>query len=649
MLIKNKVSIKLVLVIILSSLFFVSILTPVTTVGNNIKIPEQERWIKQYIYDNYTISEKSSKEQLTNNKHSNGDTIFESEKKYETDGSTQSSVSPADSAWPMKCHDLRHTARSPYTPDNSGIEKWRYRTKDNDEIEASPVIGEDGTIYIGVLGFLLYAINPDGSSKWKYGVGGWIWSAPAVAEDGTIYVTSYDAKLHAIHPNGTGKWKCGVKSSCSSSPAIGEDGTIYLGVMGPGDNGRIYAINPNGTRKWYYDTGFWIVSDPAIGDDGTIYIGSGDNYFYAMNPNGTLKWRYRTGNKIKSHASIADDGTIYFDSFDGYLYALYPNGTLKWKIKAASGCGSAAIGVDGTIYIVSNNLYAIYPNGTIKWSLPVGNTGHSSQALSADGTIYICSGRTLIAVSPEGSELWRKQIGKLEGSPAIGKDGTIYVGSAQDGFGYLHAFGAPCFTADAHGPYYGIAGESVMFDGDAYKGVKPYSWHWDFGDGHTSDEQNPSHIYSYPSNFTITLAVSDNEGNVTDDTTWVRVQNGNIPPDKPTIKGPKKGLPHQHYDYTFVTSDPEETPIWYYVDWDDDKNTGWLGPYNSGHKITITHTWHEEKVFIIRAKAKDVFDYESDWATFKVNLPRDKASISYFFNLFERFPFLKQLFSHYFQ
>ena len=35
------------------------------------------------------------------------------------------------------------------------------------------------------------------------------------------------------------------------------------------------------------------------------------------------------------------------------------------------------------------------------------------------------------------------------------------------------------------------------------------SWHWDFGDGNTSTEQNPSHVYTNTGKFTITLIASD--------------------------------------------------------------------------------------------------------------------------------------------
>ena len=37
----------------------------------------------------------------------------------------------------------------------------------------------------------------------------------------------------------------------------------------------------------------------------------------------------------------------------------------------------------------------------------------------------------------------------------------------------------------------------------------PNKWHWDFGDGNTSDEQNPNHIYPHSGSYTVTLTVWD--------------------------------------------------------------------------------------------------------------------------------------------
>jgi len=39
------------------------------------------------------------------------------------------------------------------------------------------------------------------------------------------------------------------------------------------------------------------------------------------------------------------------------------------------------------------------------------------------------------------------------------------------------------------------------------------SYEWDFGDGSISNEQNPTHTFSDPVEFKVTLKVTDNAGN----------------------------------------------------------------------------------------------------------------------------------------
>jgi len=569
---------------------------------------------------------------------------------------------PMDSSWPMKCQNNRHTGLSPYsTADNYGVEKWRFET--DGWIEGGPAIGDDGTIFFGSFDKYLYAVNPDGTLRWKFKTNGWIWSTPAINEDGTIYIGTYGCSLYAINPDGSLKWSFSAGGSISSSPAIADDGTIYFGTMTGWDKGDIIALNPDGMEKWRYQTDYYIVSDPAIGNDGTVFIGSGDNYLYAMYPDGTLRWRFKTDNYIKGHPSIGNDGTVYIGSLDDYLYALYPNGVMRWKCKIGYGTESnPSIASDGTIIVGGDKLYAIYPNGTRKWSFDLGDDrwiGHSSPAISADGTIYVgtfigeCAGGEIIAVNPDGTERWRS--GRIadewvDSSPCIDRDGTVYIGSSSkvDGnsYGYLHAFGSGELKTYTDGPYYGLINEPVQFNGDATGGHQPYFWHWDFGDDETSDEQNPIHIYTNPGNYTASLTVTDNEQNTSIDTTWTIIQESNNPPDKPTVDGQTNGKASEYYEYTFTAIDPEENNVYYYAEWGDDTNSGWIGSYDSGEQETLNHCWDGKGTYLIRVKAKDVFDAESDWATLTVSMPKNKLINTPFIDFLENHPYIFPILRH---
>jgi len=77
----------------------------------------------------------------------------------------------------------------------------------------------------------------------------------------------------------------------------------------------------------------------------------------------------------------------------------------------------------------------------------------------------------------------------------------------------------------------------------------------------------------------------------------------------------------------------------YFIDWGDDTNTGWIGPYTSGDQITESHTWSTKGTYMVKAKAKDPFGNESDWATLRVTMPYsfNKPVIHFLELLFQRF------------
>jgi len=95
----------------------------------------------------------------------------------------------------------------------------------------------------------------------------------------------------------------------------------------------------------------------------------------------------------------------------------------------------------------------------------------------------------------------------------------------------------------------------------------------------------------------------------------------NKAPGKPTIDGPTKGKKGETYSYIAKAKDPEGDKIYYFFDWGDGTNTGWLGPYPSNQPVSAHHTWYGTGKYSIRVKAKDDFgedDYgnigESEWS-----------------------------------
>ncbi len=275
--------------------------------------------------------------------------------------------------------------------------------------------------------------NNPGTEIWRFrthSVDGTIEASIALDMDGNIYFGSMgtDRKAYCLYSNGTKKWHYQLDGSVWSTPAVDEDGIAYFTSWDAG----LYAIYPNGTRKWRFGAGDPITSSPAIADDGTTYFGCYNKKLFAVDSNGTKKWEFYGGGEILSDPAIGNDGTIYFGSSNEKLYAVNPNGTLKWHFTTGADIkGHPSIGPDGTIYCPSFDgyLYALYSNGTLKWQADTGSeVAAAVAAIGKDGTIYVGT-ELLRAFYPNGTLKWSYDIdGYLWGTgPAISDDGTIYV------------------------------------------------------------------------------------------------------------------------------------------------------------------------------------------------------------------------------
>lgn len=100
-------------------------------------------------------------------------------------------------------------------------------------------------------------------------------SGPVIGPDGTVYVGNSTGELRAFQPNGDLKWRTSLPGrGIVGSPAIGRDGAIYvIGVMTARDHrgnllriinfGELYRIDPN-TGSLY-----WMAPFPGTRDTGT--------------------------------------------------------------------------------------------------------------------------------------------------------------------------------------------------------------------------------------------------------------------------------------------------------------------------------------------------------------------------------------------
>lgn len=86
----------------------------------------------------------------------------------------------------------------------------------------------------------------------------------------------------------------------------------------------------------------------------------------------------------------------------------------------------------------------------------------------------------------------------------------------------VSAEGAPVVIITAH-PKKGEIPLNVQFTADTTGGTAPLSFFWEFGDGATSDQQNPSHTYTTPGTYTARVTVTDANSETGADTEEITV------------------------------------------------------------------------------------------------------------------------------
>lgn len=308
---------------------------------------------------------------------------------------------------------------------------WEFTLRE--AIHTSAAIGADGALYFAAQDGFLYALNANGTQRWKAWVGEDPTSAALGAED-TVYVASRDGFLVAVKANGLEQWQYPAEARIQSSPAVGVDGTIFFGAQ----DGRVHAVTPAGSRRWAFLSDGDVVSSPALDNQGNVLFGTRAGTLYALRPDGSVRWTFTAAGEITGSPAVGAGSVVYFGAADERLYAIGPGGQRLWDYHTERAIrGSPAVGLDGRIYLagIDGRFWAINADGTLDWVANLDTTiGTSSPALASDGVLYVGAGANqFLALNPDGTRRWTF-LGLADftyGSPVIGADGTVYIGCAD--------------------------------------------------------------------------------------------------------------------------------------------------------------------------------------------------------------------------
>jgi outer membrane protein assembly factor BamB len=218
----------------------------------------------------------------------------------------------------------------------------------------------------------------------------------------------------------------------------------------------------NATIKWSLPLAAGDTS-PAISADRFVWVGTAEGDVVVVTPGGVVQGALRTGGPVRSSPARAATGVTVIGSSDGALYGVgRPTVPVDAGADADAGAGEVDAGDDGGAVLPARQAFRL-PLAAIA----------SSPAIGGDGTIYVgTTDGKLVGVAADGSAAkWTAVTNDTLGSsPAIALDGTVYVGSSDHKLYAFTAAGAPKWAFDTGGPITSspvVGGDETVYVGSS--------------------------------------------------------------------------------------------------------------------------------------------------------------------------------------
>lgn len=366
----------------------------------------------------------------------------------------------ADSPWPVLRGDMQGTGRSQFIGPRTNNVLWK---KDMPlGVLYGPVIGYNDVLYMGERALspdsvnYFYAVDKNGNDQWIFETNTFYAnnSGPILGKDSTIYFASRNWNFYALKPDGILKWMVeNIQDGFWPSWPMAKNGDIYLGI-----NDTLIIISQTGfikSKKFIPD-----LSPPMAfstgGDTIFFYTGGFANTSGSLNAadlNGNIYWSYNFAILNWGIPVIDNQNKVYVFGADSqwtyYLSCIKPNGELDWNYNVGLFLDFSAPTIDKNGNIILNArkiinseekdcIVSLDYNGNENWITPFEgdlNEHYINHGLvcDAEGKIYCGSsaGGNFYCFDNNGELLWTLDLGELEydSCPAIGSDGTLYIGT----------------------------------------------------------------------------------------------------------------------------------------------------------------------------------------------------------------------------
>ncbi|MGD9494981.1 MAG: PQQ-binding-like beta-propeller repeat protein [Armatimonadota bacterium] len=274
-----------------------------------------------------------------------------------------------------------------------------------------------------------------GEPLWQVQTGGEVRSQAVVARDGgSVYVGSADGHLYALDLDGTERWRCEAGSAIYGSPLVVGD----LVVVGTAAGDVVAVEGGSGGVVWRSEAPeYAIEAAPCAGADG-IYVGCWDRYAYALElQTGALRWRRPSAGSDREAAaryySPADCAPAFaapnvFFADRAYRLTVFEAASGE-RVLDEEACVAVAGSPDGrSVYVrhTDGRVSKRSADGAVVWTAQVPTGAIATPPVPAGGYVWVISNLGMLSALDEHS-------GVLVGQQRVSADIFCFAAPAFDG------------------------------------------------------------------------------------------------------------------------------------------------------------------------------------------------------------------------
>jgi hypothetical protein len=312
----------------------------------------------------------------------------------------------------------------------------------------------EGALYMSTNGGALWASNEQSPviiGNWKsLGCSGD--GSTIIAGSAWLAGEAYGGQI-SISTNSGATWNTTFSQGLLTCVACSADGrTMAVGLDAA--NPAPLTISTNSGLNWQAAPLGAVYAIACSGDGTRMVANNWRSSQIAVSVDSGKSWQSATNAGVAGDAVAvsADGSTMVATPNPGSIFVSHDSGA-NWTTNASpvAGWASVAASADGNTLVAVVNGGGIYtwhappPPGTVLWTYDAGSTIASSPALGPDGTVYVGTAGTLYAIRNQGpiaSAKWTSGIPYVCSSPAVAADGTVYISAMDSGTpasGYLYA------------------------------------------------------------------------------------------------------------------------------------------------------------------------------------------------------------------